>query len=469
MNIRAKLTLTFFTIVIFIVSVISLSIYYFSENYRETEFYRRIKTRAINTARLLNTFKEIDDDLLKIIQKDNPVNLPNQNIMIYDPNGREIYNSLERKTVPVDFALRERIKKEKHVEYNYGEFQVVGFVFNDNNSNFIVVGVAHDLYGFEALSNLKKILFTTFAISIAIVSFSGWFYSGKVLRPISKIIKEVDNISETSLDLRLNEGNKKDELGKLAKQFNRMLERLESAFISQKHFIANASHELKTPITALTGQIEVALLQERTNDYYINAFQSVLNGLRSLNSLTSQLLLLAQTSTANIDKRFAALRIDELLWEIKEELLKAFPHYRITILFDQSLNDNSLVIEGDEQLIKILLLNLADNGCKYSENFELTILLKSYGEAVSVEFENRGKGIDPREIKHIFAPFYRGKNTKKIKGFGIGLSLVSRITALHGGQITVESVPGEATRFTVYFPTKINQPSKAESKVGVVS
>jgi signal transduction histidine kinase len=456
MNIRTKLTLTFFIIVIFIVSAISFSIYYFSANYREADFNRRLRVRAVNTARVLTRFKQIDDDLLKTMQKDNPVNLPNQNVMIYDLNGREIFNSLEAKTVPVNNALREMIKKEKQIEYTYNDYQVVGLLFQDGDTRFVIVAAATDLYGFEALSNLQKILFSTFAISIAIVSFSGWFYSGKVLRPISKIIDEVNNISETSLDLRLNEGNKKDELGKLAKQFNRMLDRLESAFISQKHFIANASHELKTPITALTGQIEVGLLQERSNEYYIKTFQSVLQGLRNLNILTSQLLLLAQTSTTNTEKRFSPLRIDETLWEIKDELVKAYPHYRINILFDQSLNNNSLVIDGDEQLIKILLLNLADNGCKYSENFELVILLKSYGEAVSVEFENRGQGIDPQEIKLIFSPFYRGKNTKNVKGFGIGLSLVSRIAALHGGQITVESVPGEVTRFAVYFPTNNN-------------
>ncbi|HYC86332.1 MAG TPA: ATP-binding protein [Chryseosolibacter sp.] len=453
MNIRTKLTLTFFTIVIFIVSLISLSIYYFSENHRENDFFRRLRVRAANTARLLTKFKQIDDELIKIMQKDNPANLPNQNVMIFDLAGKEIYNSLETSTVRVDKALRERIVKEGLVQFTSGHDQVIGFVFNDAEPNIIVVASATDLYGYEAVGNLKKILFTTFAISIGIVSFSGWFYSGKVLRPISKMINDIDNISETNLDLRLNEGNKKDELGKLSKRFNRMLDRLESAFISQKHFIANASHELKTPITALTGQIEVTLQKERTNEYYIQTFLSVLNGLRNLNSLTSQLLLLAQTSTTNAEKRFSAVRIDETLWEVKDELIKAFPHYKINILFDQDLNDDSLVIQGDEQLIRILLLNLADNGCKYSNNYEVAILLKSYGQAVSVEFENRGHGIDPDEIKYIFSPFYRGKNTKNVKGFGIGLSLVSRIAALHGGQISVESIPGEITKLVVYFPS----------------
>src|SRR5690606_28356131 len=105
-----------------------------------------------------------------------------------------------------------------------------------------------------------SVIIVTFAISLIIVSVFAWIYAGRVLRPISRIVEEVDSITAASLDQRLDEGNKKDELSKLAQTFNRMLSRLETAFLAQKNFIANASHELKTPFTVMAGEIQVTLL-----------------------------------------------------------------------------------------------------------------------------------------------------------------------------------------------------------------
>ena len=119
---------------------------------------------------------------------------------------------------------------------------------------------------------------------------------------------------------RLNEGNGKDELSKLAQTFNRMLSRLEAAFLAQKNFIANASHELKTPFTVMAGEIEVTLLHSRDNQYYLKILRSVLEGIKRFNKLSTQLLLLAQTSADLPQKRFNPVRVDDFLWEAKKEL-----------------------------------------------------------------------------------------------------------------------------------------------------
>jgi signal transduction histidine kinase len=170
------------------------------------------------------------------------------------------------------------------------------------------------------------------------VSILGWVYAGKVLSPISKIVSEVDDITEVNLKQRLDEGNKKDELSRLSRTFDRMLERLESGFAAQKNFIANASHEIKTPITVMSAEIEVTLLQERDKENYIAALKSILNGLKGLNKLSTQLLLLAQTSAEQPEKKFNSIRIDDILWEVKDELTKANPNYNIEILFSIDLN-----------------------------------------------------------------------------------------------------------------------------------
>ena len=120
---------------------------------------------------------------------------------------------------------------------------------------------------------------------------AGWFYSGRALKPISDVVKKVEEISITSLNLRVFEGNGKDEIGRLAKTFNNMLERLETSFGMQKNFIANASHELRTPLTSINGQLEVLMMKDRSTDDYKSALGSVLDDIKSLIDLSNRLLL----------------------------------------------------------------------------------------------------------------------------------------------------------------------------------
>jgi signal transduction histidine kinase len=454
MKIRTKLTLIFFGIVIVIVSVISVSIYYFSSTHRQEDFHRRLKNRAINTAQLLTGFEEVDADLLKRMEKDNPASLPNQFVIIYDYKNQVLYSSDSRDIAPKDSTLLDRVRLQNEIRFEKGDYEILGYLFTHGYDRFTIIAGATDLYGHDALRNLRNILIITFAVSVVFVSILSWFYAGKVLSPISKIVNDVDSITEASLDQRLDEGNRTDELSKLAQTFNRMLSRLEAAFTSQKNFIANASHELKTPFTVMAGEIEVTLLHPRNNEYYIRVLQSVLDGIRGLNKLSTQLLLLAQTSADHPEKRFSSIRIDDILWEAKHELIRLHGNYVIEIEFDINIDHDSLIIEGDEQLIKVLIMNLMDNGCKYGENNQVNVTLRSKHGSIVIEFVNAGKGIEPTELHHIFDPFYRGKHDKKIKGFGIGLSLASKIINLHDAQIKVQSIPNEFTLFEITFPVK---------------
>lgn len=455
MNIRTSITLTFFFLVIVVVTAISLSIYYFSHNYRELDFTRRLKNRAINTAQILTEVTEVNAELLRRMEQNNPASLPNQYIVIFNDDNEELYSSESTTIIPIDKDLLERIREQEEVKYNHENFEVIGFTFKDETTRFTIVAAATDVYGLDALTNLRNVLIITFCISAVLVSVLGYIYAGKVLRPMSKIVNEVGKISEVNLDQRLDEGNRRDELGMLAQTFNRMIARLQAAFESQKNFIANASHEIKTPITVMSGEIEVALLQNRDQDYYVKILRSVLLGLKGLNKLSTQLLMLAQTSTDQPIKNFSLFRIDDILWSVKEELQKAHHNYSIDILFDINLNHESMIINGDEQLMRVAILNLVDNGCKYSEDGHLTINLTSkQPNRITIDFINKGPGIARENLDKIFEPFYRAKSDIRIKGFGIGLSLVNRIIKLHEGTVSVESTPHIETRFTLNLPVR---------------
>ncbi len=452
MNIRTKLTVIFFVLVIIVVSVISISIYYFSSQYRAQDFYRRLKNRAINTAKLLTQFEEVNATLLQRMERENPASLPSQYVVIYNNLNEILYSSEKVSAVPVDDILLKRIENENEVYFERDDYAVLGFLFEAKGSRFKIIASAIDINGRDALINLRDILLAIFSISVIIVSILGWVFSGRVLSPILRIVNEVDTITAANLELRLNEGNRRDELSKLAQTFNKMLSRLQRAFFAQKNFIANASHEIKTPITVITGEIEVALLQRRTVDYYINLLKSVLVGVKGMNKLSTQLLLLAQTSSDNPEKQFSAIRIDDILWSVKDELSKAHSEYTVDIEFDMAISDQTLSTIGDAELLKVVILNLMENGCKYSDDNKVSVVLASGKDEITIRFINKGVGIPSNDLDKIFEPFYRGKPSKKVKGFGIGLPLAKRIMELHKGKILVSSGQNDSTTFTMVLP-----------------
>lgn len=232
-----------------------------------------------------------------------------------------------------------------------------------------------------------------------------------------------------------------------------VLSRLETSFKAQKNFISNASHELRTPLTAITGQLEVILLNPRSPEEYKNVINSVLEDIRNLNRLSNRLLLLAQTSAGDREKRMSLVRIDELIWQAKEEVRRRYADFKINIDLDEKLDDEArLTIKGDEQLIRTAFANIMENGCKYSDDKAMNIFIQECDNNLNLRFQDNGRGIGAEDLVNIFEPFYRGSNTSGIKGHGIGLSMVKGIIKLHHGTIQVMSQIDSGTTVIVQLP-----------------
>jgi len=452
MRIRLKLALRFTLIVASILTVFALTVYYFSSSYREQEFYSRLDEKAKNAAKLLIEVDEVSHDLLKIIDK-NTASLPEEKVIIYNYLNKEIYNTMDNDSDNVSKSFLDKIRLEKEIRYVQGNEEALAILYIGKYDRFVVISSAYDKYGFSKLKNLKIILIVGWLLSVVIIMLAGWIYAGQALRPISGVVGQVGNITAFNLNQRLEEGNGTDEIALLAVTFNKMLDRIEEAFNLQKSFVSNASHELRTPLTAITGQIEVALMNKRSQEEYETVFISILEDIRSLNSLTNGLLELTQANMGIEGIKLADVRIDELLWQVKNELLKRSPNYKINIQITNLPEDESqLTMLASEQLLKAAFINVIDNACKFSSEQEINVLFSVNEKDIELSVKDYGIGISQSDLQKIFQPFYRAGNAKKYAGHGLGLALAQKIVCLHRGKLTIDSEINSHTTVKITFP-----------------
>jgi signal transduction histidine kinase len=454
MQIRTRLTIQFLLLGGIIMIIASAAIYISSENFRREDFYSRLFSKARGTANLLFNTDGVDANRILRIENETPAFLQNEKIIILNFKNDTVYNSDENSDVVIKNSVLEKVRSGYDVTYKQGDYDVLGTLYYTKYDRFVIIAAATDTEGILHLGKLKVILIFVCFISLLLFFIAGWFYSGRALKPISDVVKKVEDISITSLNLRVFEGNGTDEIGRLASTFNKMLERLETSFAMQKNFIANASHELRTPLTSINGQLEVLMMKDRSAEDYKTALASVLDDIKSLIDLSNRLLLIARTSAEgplNFNKK---IRIDEILWQVQEEIMRFNNDYRINISMDDSLTDSDqMIVVGDDSLLKVAVSNLIDNACKYSSDNTVDIKFRHIENFIEVVFEDKGIGISEQDQLKIFEPFYRGANTISFSGTGVGLALVNQIIKNHNGTIKLVSEIGKGTVVTLLLPT----------------
>ncbi len=457
MQIRTKLTYQFTINVALILLLFSSAIYYLSSDYREDEFYARLKQNAITTAKLLSQeVKEIDSAILKAVDKNSLNNLPQENIEVYDFKNKLFYQNSDNDSslVLASNELINKIRLEKEIRYKDGQNEVLGLLFEGQYDRFVVIASAYDKYGFSKLNFLKYLLIIGIFVAIIFTIFTGLFFSKQALQNITKVISEVDEITASNLHARLNIGNGTDEIAQLAIQFNKMLERLEAAFEMQHSFVANASHELRTPLTSLTGQIEVSLMDDNKSSKDVKELlKSLLHDIKNLNKLSNGLLDLTQASLDISEIQVAQIRIEELMGNVKVELLKRNSSYNVIIDFKEFPEEEErLVLVGNEQLLKVAISNIIENACKYSSDKEANVVITFKQNGININIVDKGIGISQKDLEHIFEPFFRSENAKVYSGHGIGLPLTNKIIKQHKGEINIFTELGKGTSVFIFLP-----------------
>ncbi|OIN58579.1 sensor histidine kinase [Arsenicibacter rosenii] len=452
-NIRTRLTYQFVVLVTGILLFFSLGVYFFSKLYLQKRFFKRLQDRAITTTTLLFDLQTADTTVMRLVDLSNKEPLINENISVYS----EQLNKVVFTTNPANATFHEqfipRLRKAAQTAYiHFGDYQILGLYLSNSKGNSWVIVSGIDQNGREALEDLRKILIVMVLAGILLLSISGWFFAGRALAPMSGIVQQVKTIFPANVGKRVDHPNKSDEIGVLVATFNQLLDRIEQALLTQKMFIANVSHELKNPLARLYAQIDVTLMQKRTPEVYENSLRLLQDDTRSLTQLTNTLLALANTVADGRQLPFAAIRLDELLWEAKAQVRKWRNEYQIDLHFDEFPdNEDELLIHGNEAALKVLFMNLLDNACKFSTDKTARIHFSANAGGLTVSVFNRGNPIPQRDLPHIFQPFYRSDATAQAtKGHGVGLAIVAQIVDLHKGAISVDSTE-EGTRFTLLF------------------
>ena len=445
MSIRTKMTMLFLSIVTILLLAFCITIYFLSEVYRQTEYKTRLRQEALTAATVLFNKEEVSPDLLKLLARNQMTALNKEEIVILNNKNEIIYQSgFENNDIKKSIITD--IKTKKELFWQQDEIEKYGMVFKNKSQEYIVITSAIDKYGLSKQRILAWLLSCGSVLVLILSAFGGWFFAGGLLRPMQQMIKKIDNINASHLNLRLSHSNNRDELAQLAFRFNEMLDRLQKAFNAQRSFVSHASHELRTPLTAITGQIQVSLLANDNVDELRLMAKSVLEDVNQLNKLTNNLLDLTSIDADDTNIKVTLINIVELLWQVRSEILKKHNNYEILIALDE-IEDHLPEIYANEALIYTALINLVENGVKFSPDHTIYIKLILSENQVIITFQNKTENISELELESLFEPFKRGNNSKNTKGHGVGLSLTRRIIQLHKGSLIASLVSQESIVF----------------------
>jgi heavy metal sensor kinase len=367
-------------------------------------------------------------------------------------------------------ASKGLITFETNPSFGNTPLRIITFPVIENNHVTKIVQIASSLEDVEdALNTLFIILMITVPSALMVASLGGQFLARKALKPVDNVTQTARMITSKNLNQRIQPPKVKDEISRLIETFNEMISRLDQSFRQVKQFTTDASHELKTPLTILKGEVEVALRKKRMAHEYEQILNSNLEEVNRMSKIVDDLLWLSKADIGEIRLKKEDINLTEILNELVNQMSILAQPKNIHI---ETLNHHEDIhILGDMLRIRELFLNLIDNGIKYTEeggSIKITFEKDAWvqdknqvdlaeGESlkfIKVTVSDSGIGISKEEQERIFDRFFRvDKARSRVQGgSGLGLSICKWIAEAHQGEIKVESEIGKGSSFIVKLP-----------------
>lgn len=452
MKTQSKIALILFTSYLAVLLLFGGAIFYFQNKFSYTDFYKRLKARASIAAKYNLETDRISADALMALRQQHLEKLPEEKEYLLEVNSVQ-----ELKIMASYYQLPQELLNDIFAN-NSGSLKVhdtfySGIRYEQGNKNYIVVISAHNYYVSNHLNFLKNIIWIGIGLIALITIGFSLYFSKFIFAPIDQITEKVKHISAENMHLRLEEPSVKNEISELIHTFNDLLNRIETAFETQKNFISNASHEFGTPLTTIIGEAEVALIKQRSADEYEEVLQNILKQAERLDQITKSLLFLAQTGYGGKKLSFEKIRMDEIVWGAKEVMDRLNPHNKIYV--DLSLlpeDPKKLKVKGNKELLHLAIANVFNNACKYSHNKPVSASIASGNNTIVIIIKDEGVGIPENELAFIYDPFFRASNAQRFEGYGIGLPLTRNIIRLHEGTMLVTSMVNEGTTVRIDLP-----------------
>src|SRR5579864_1013931 len=322
-----------------------------------------------------------------------------------------------------------------------------GFVFDGRQ---YVLLAAESLDSIQAeLAVVRHVIYFALPLTVLIAGLGGFLLAAKSLAPLRWMAEQARSITDKNLHSRLDIGAAHEELMMLADSFNELLSRLDQSFETMRRFVADASHELRTPIAVIRGEADVALDHDRNSAEYKESLAIIQDEARRLTRLIDDLLNLARADAGHVSLHVEEFYVNDLLAECCR-VIQAKAGAKKIHLECQCPED--VAYRGDPELIRRLVLNLLENAIRYTpEGGRVQISVEDSARELRIQVADTGIGIPPETATHVFERFYRGDQARSRQngGFGLGLSIVKWIAESHNGSVELSSEPGQGSTFTV--------------------
>ena len=456
MKIRTKIVLLFSIISTLLLVVFAIYVSYFTYDSLQTKFFHRLEENAVivgdhivhqkdeNRAlyiqvkrKYLKQLSEGTDHLIRVIKGSDSVQF--------------------RPELPMPKTFYTEVIRQGKGRYMHDKTAFVAVFFQDHlhQENLIVVSEGIDDYGHEEQRQLDRTLITGGILAIFLIVLMSFYFADRLLKPIKDINNDLDKVDIAHLDHRLFSkfSNGKDELGVLIANLNSMLSRLDISVQSQQSFIGNASHSLKTPLTIIGGEAELAqrLLSKDHEAYY--SLETIAKYADKMELIINNLLQLSRMGFKGEVDNKEIIRIDELLYEIYKAEKRI--HKELKLSFDLTEipeDSDELTVFANPDLFFIAFSNIISNAFKYGNGQQVVVAISSDSKNTTIKVFDQGIGIPQKDQPHIFTSFYRASNVGDIYGNGLGLVLAKNIFDLHGAELVLRSTEGQGTLVVVTIP-----------------
>ena len=391
-------------------------------------------------ANLAETFGESSGDLLQI----------------GDENGNWIYRSRRLQALALPLPEKNKQSKNEHfgnVMLGNMPLRMITETVRANGHTYRVQAATEIDDYIEAIHRFRKTLLLIIPAVLIVSTVAGYWMSRRALAPVAHITAAASEISSRNLSARVNVPESGDELSQLARTFNAMLDRIESSMKRISQFTADASHELRTPVSIMRTRTELALRKERSVPEYQNTLRELHEDLVRTSDLVERLMLLARSDAGAELIKQESVALAEVAREALDHISPLIERKGLTLRV--AVPNDILWCEGDPQLLRQLFVILLDNAVKYtSAPGEIVISLELRDGRATYTVADTGVGIEASDLPHIFERFYRADKARSRAsgGAGLGLAIARWIVEAHNGSIGAESTPGFGSTFRVHLP-----------------